>query len=649
LPFVIPADEWINVPLTQSVAFHGDFYVMVHWSGTEDRTTNYIGCDWDGPNANLNLDMWIGSSGTWDVLHTVGEGAPCVLMIRANAKVAKSGKSNSINHTVLQPKAVKKASFVPEANEKPLFFNRSSVAGNPAKAGFDSGIRSLNSYNIYRGLRSDMANVDNWTPLNSNAVTAVSFTDNTFSQLEDGEYIYAVKAGYSNNRLAKPSFSNPLGMNMEVVYTVNVSTNSGDSPNGAIVKLTNKDGDAAHAYEMVVSNEAVVFPTVWKGTYDITISLPGFDLYHASNVLIDTEASYNVVLNEIIVKPYGLDINSENPKEMEFSWNNEIVLLDDDMEGHEDFIIENIGDYTLIDGDGVKTWEIAYDYDYSFIFLNNGYTGSYIVMNPYATEPMMTYMWLPHSGDKVIACHAANGADNNDWLILPKMLIKEEMIFRFMALTVQPGYGSERIKIGVSAEGTEQNDFKFIHEGNYIEVPSVWTEYSFDMSDFAGEEVYIAINCVSSNAFQLLIDNIFVGIDKGKSTRALNGYTVYLNDVEVADNVQDTKYVFSNLAKGNYTAGESPMATIDFKVEDVDIDSIDNLTPKPYPNPFTDEIMIANSSLVKRVQIVNAQGQIVKDVLFEGKSIPVGELNNGVYLVIIENYNNERAVYKMIK
>jgi len=67
-----------------------------------------------------------------------------------------------------------------------------------------------------------------------------------------------------------------------------------------------------------------------------------------------------------------------------------------------------------------------------------------------------------------------------------------------------------------------------------------------------------------------------------------------------------------------------------------------------YPNPFTDEIMVSNPSVVKSVQITNIVGQDVP-IVFNGKSIATENLGSGVYFVILESYNGEKVVHKIIK
>jgi hypothetical protein len=234
----------------------------------------------------------------------------------------------------------------------------------------------------------------------------------------------------------------------------------------------------------------------------------------------------------------------------------------DDVEKYENFIIDNIGDYTLRDLDGSATYGFN-----GISFPNAYYTGSYIVFNPFATSPPMTDTEgiQPYSGQKFFGCFAATDLANNDWLILPKIGIADGVVFSFWAKTYMPDYGLERIKIGVSTTGTNApGDFTIISTGNYIQVPATgWTQYTFNLSAYASQEVHLAINCVSDDAFILMIDDISVAIP-GKSRDAekcFNGYTLYLDGVVKATGVMEEEYLFTNLPAGDYVAGVQAVYT----------------------------------------------------------------------------------------
>ncbi len=304
-----------------------------------------------------------------------------------------------------------------------------------------------------------------------------------------------------------------------------------------------------------------------NGTYPYVVSYAGMGEVSGDVVVDGADVTVPVTLNEAIETPFGLMVQVEGNDAL-FTWNNEMSETDD-IESYDDFIIENIGDYTLVDVDGSTTYGIT-----NTTFNNSGYTGSFIVFNPSATTPALTDgAWAPYSGSKYLACFAATTPSNNDWLITPMVVGMDGLHFSFMAKSITDQYGLERFKVAVSTTGTAPADFTVISEGSYVSVPTAWTEYSYDLSAYAGQEIYVAINCVSNDAFALFIDDITFGISK-KASKDFLGYTVYLDGAQVAEGLTEEAYMFEDLAVGTYmagvksvyTSGESEMVSVEFEI-----------------------------------------------------------------------------------
>lgn len=109
---------------------------------------------------------------------------------------------------------------------------------------------------------------------------------------------------------------------------------------------------------------------------------------------------------------------------------------------------------------------------------------------------------------------------------------------------------------------------------------------------------------------------------------------------------------------GEWEGGENRMLTVaaDMEVNDIfgwktSVDEpavISNLNV--YPNPFNNEIRIANAENVARITITNLIGQVVMDMPYRGETtINTSDLNNGLYLVVFQSANGQRVVRKMIK
>ncbi len=427
------------------------------------------------------------------------------------------------------------------------------ITSGPEYDAKGSNSKVFQYYSVYRLLQGEPQS--NWTLMASN-VTDTFYVDNTWSNLSHGLYQYAVISHYTNNVLSEPVLSNALPRAMEIPYTVNITTNSGDPATGAVVTLTNQDGNPDHVYTLTANQTGVTFPAVWRGIYNISITKSGFQPYSATNLDITTEgSSHTAELIEIIVEPYGLLVTQQGNNAL-FSWNN-YLGSSDDFDNYENFITSNIGDYTLADVDGSPTYAIQ-----GVTFPNQEYVGSYIIFNPSATNPPLTSAnWQPHSGSKYIACFAATTPPNNDWLITPQITVVPGMQITFWAKSVTSQYGLERFKVGVSTTGTAPSNFTtFLTGASYVEAPVNWTQYTYSLNAFVGQSIYIGIQCVSNDAFVFMVDDLTIQVAKHEE-KAFVGYTVYLDGNQVADGITQTNYTFQNVPAGNHVAGVKSVYT----------------------------------------------------------------------------------------
>ncbi|MFH1121328.1 MAG: choice-of-anchor J domain-containing protein [Bacteroidota bacterium] len=255
--------------------------------------------------------------------------------------------------------------------------------------------------------------------------------------------------------------------------------------------------------------------------------------------------------------------------------------LNESFEPYDDFDL-SFGNFTFRDVDGGVTYAIQ-----DVTFPNSAYTGSFIVFNPSLTVPALTGAWDAHTGQKYAACFAAltASAPNNDWIITPKITVSSGEQLSFWAKSVTDQYGLERFKVGVSTTGTQPADFTIISTGSYIEAPITWTQFTYSLSAYAGQQIYIAVNCVSNDAFVFMLDDLAVTggpsqnitqatffeeketenipvkrIDNGHSViaplsddsqRSFASYKVYRDGSEIAD-VTGFLYTDPDLVPGTY-------------------------------------------------------------------------------------------------
>jgi hypothetical protein len=161
--------------------------------------------------------------------------------------------------------------------------------------------RIVEGYDIYRLLDGEEEQPENWVEIVTGVVDT-TYLDESWATLEiPGIYRYAVIAAYTNNVYSNPAFSNTIEKDMYTEVTVNVTTNSGDDPIGANVVLTCQDEDPEHIYTMSAPTGGVCFfPEVFKGIYDLAVTLTGYEGYAQEDINIFDVITLPVELAEII-------------------------------------------------------------------------------------------------------------------------------------------------------------------------------------------------------------------------------------------------------------------------------------------------------------------------------------------------------------
>lgn len=212
--------------------------------------------------------------------------------------------------------------------------------------------------------------------------------------------------------------------------------------------------------------------------------------------------------------PYGLKLDGVNNRTVNLSWISPEPIdgYFEDFEGHNDFEVNSAGSigWSYIDADNQNTytWQAC-------AFPNMGQKMAYIVMNPWETSPAVNENpdYVPHSGKKMLVDFCAVDAQNNDYIISPELNFDTDFNISFWARSYKTGdsYNPERVRVGYSTTGKRPSDFKFVGDAPYVELPAKWTLVKYSIPK---EAKYVTINCVSDDAFMLLIDDIFIGTNK---------------------------------------------------------------------------------------------------------------------------------------
>jgi len=278
-------------------------------------------------------------------------------------------------------------------------------------------------------------------------------------------------------------------------------------------------------------------------------------------------------------------------------------VFEDSFENYEDFIVDDFPPWTTYDGDGGQTWGVD-----GVTWPNTNYIGSFMIFNPSQTTPPFVDH-PPHSGEKYASCWDAvtASAPNDDWLFTPQLHLEEAGMLSFWGRSLNDAYGLEEIEYGISTTDTDPSSFTIV-SGPVINVPTDWTEYTYDLSNYAGSDIYIGIHVVSNDHFAFFLDDFSVtGVAMSEPNLDCDGELTW-TDVEPGETVTGS-FTVENIGEpesmlnwevesyptdwGNWTftpssgsglTPEDPAVTVDVEV----------VAPEEQEQTFTGEVKIVN-------------------------------------------------------
>ena len=364
--------------------------------------------------------------------------------------------------------------------------------------------RSLVGYQVWRLLQGQESNESAWASLTPAPIVETSFTDTAWAPQPSGIYKFAVKSAYTNGVLSVPAFSNSIEKGMIGSLTGTVTDSGSGLPiAGALVTAGSYSGS---------TNTAGIYQfTAYQGTYTVTCTKTGYQNYSVDNVYIPGAqiTTLNITLNEITLPVSHVEAaESADHGTANLSWfapGTASEPFADGFETYDNFTL-SFPPWTLIDGDQRPTYGLN-----QYNFPNESALMAFMIFNPSATTPPMTSV-TAHGGSKMAACFACQpNPINDDWLISPQFTPASGDVFSFWARSYTASYGLERFTVGISTTGTDPGDFSIISGSPYVQVPVAWTPYSYSLSAYAGQPIYVALHCVSNDAYILFVDDVLLG------------------------------------------------------------------------------------------------------------------------------------------
>jgi len=280
--------------------------------------------------------------------------------------------------------------------------------------------------------------------------------------------------------------------------------------------------------------------------------------------------TYSAMLRVVSNDPENLQVDVPVTFEVTAGGTMQSVILD--FEAQEDFDI-TFDPWTVNDQDGAETYGFT-----DVEFPHNYEPMAFIAFNPATTTPPLDDPELqPHGGVRFGACMASVPPPfNNDWLISPQTTLGTNSLFHFWVRSYTDQYGLEKYNVLVSTTDNNPGSFTSISGSTPLLAPAEWTHMEFDLSMYDGQTIYVAIQCVSEDAWVFMVDDISIDFVVGTPEIAEEvEYSIYPNPVTDQLNItsenemiqvdifnQLGQKVFSQTVKNNFfnlnTTGYNP-------------------------------------------------------------------------------------------
>jgi hypothetical protein len=195
-----------------------------------------------------------------------------------------------------------------------------------------------------------------------------------------------------------------------------------------------------------------------------------------------------------------------------FTMNAQVTIWEESFEDYQDFDIAILGAYQ---------WDLDESPTYgaqNFDFENEEYVGTAIVFNSSAmtdadpSDPQDRTIWNARTGEKGLYMIAATSLLNDDYIITPRIDLTSVNAaqFSFWAKSLTEDYGLERFHVLLSTTSSNYFDFTVELSDGELQAPLEYTEYSYDLSDYEGQMVYLAIHYVAQDSFVFQMDDFLV-------------------------------------------------------------------------------------------------------------------------------------------
>ncbi len=409
-----------------------------------------------------------------------------------------------------------------------------------------NGSREIQNYKVQRLMVGQEDDDPSTWPVVNASTTELTALDTEWVDLDQGEYRYAVITVYTLNESA-PAFSNIVGKDMTFDAIIEVTLNTGETPEGVSVTLTNVDSEYFET-QVTPASGLAHFYDFYKGNVTLLVTKDGFVPYYEEIYVYDDDYLIREVELQEALCPVVDLAATVDCKDVTLTWTEPEDCTVIPGATYEFTVQVYTDDYAY-----ETSWELE-DEAGTIIGEEGPYSDDFTMHEATFTLESGVYSWTIYdNANDGICCGYGDGYYN--------LLLDGEII-------------------ATGGEFGSSETITFDTEDAVMSI--VQGAYAVDAGIVKGE--------ILENASEIPVD--YTTIYEVENTRELQGYKIFREDVEIGETTELT-FLDENVGGGLhryaivaiYLTGNSPAAELQLEVEYItpvsdlayEVESIDNV------------------------------------------------------------------------
>lgn len=510
-------------------------------------------------------------------------------------------------------------------------------------------IPTLQKHTGYKVYRARMSDHPEWTLLATTGASVLKAEDKDFGQQKMGYYIYAVESILGDQEVSEKALSLPLPKDVEAKLKITLTANAPTGQAQLKVQLLHATNPKLSHELSTTSDQPIMFTGLARDKYLLVVQVDGFERVERELNLAGETAQFEekIVLKELLTPAFNLQVKQAKEGTWRLTWNTENYYFDN-FDAHSAFALEPATtECNWVYWDGDKKPTVEFD---NMEFLHMGEQMSFIVFNPYATNPAIAFFdpaSKPFSGEQYLAGFGARDAANKDFIFSPILDFHAEATLSAKVRSFTNQLAPATLRVGYCRV-----------EYPKTEADIIWLSDPIQLSDQAWQELLSAVPAdakrmvllnQSERGFFVMIDDLFVGEETpyadGRLPRPIvqrATYSVKLDGKPLkSDDSKATELQLGPLPKGehevevtaHYASGDAKSKTLRWVAKEISgVETALAKTLYCYPNPVTHSLYLAPS--VTRWAIYSLQG--VRLVEGTAQQVDCSRLATGEYIVRME-------------